>query len=150
MNPHLFVSRAPALNHCAVLPSSVRDTPSGSDKLTCDDVAPEDGLRVPSSSLWWILSGARWRKSKSQFAFTQLGQWAKGDPGPLGNLATKGNDCWAYVTARRPRRSQGMGEFIEHPLCVGSITSRILFNFDNSSIKKGIITPVLKRERTEA
>ena len=43
-----------------------------------------------------------------------------------------------------------MGEFIEHPLCVGSITSRILFNFDNSSIKKGIITPVLKRERTEA
>ena len=45
-----------------------------------------------------------------------LGPWAKGDPGPLGNLATKGNHGWIRVTPWRPRGMR-MGDSVEPGSC---------------------------------
>ena len=61
------------------------------------------GLRVPIL----VCVGGHFRVLAGEGAGHSLlfpsgrGPWAKGDPGPLGNLATKGNHGWIHVSPRR-------------------------------------------------
>lgn len=62
------------------------------------------GLRVPilvcMGGHFRVLAGEE--ASHSLLFPSGLGPWAKGDPGPLGNLATKGNHGWTHVSPWRP------------------------------------------------
>lgn len=101
--------RAPALNHYAALSSWLCAIPSCSEKLTCDTAAAGwgggwggGGLRVPLGLCGWALQGAAGEGASRLLLPSGLGPWAKGDLGPLGDLATKGNQDWVHVTPWRP------------------------------------------------